>query len=80
MDKTLGQLGCVERLEYILVVDVLEEDHLDTHLAKESSLTEILGTYHLVQGILQIALLCKLVVLSQQRICVLSKQFGRFGR
>ena len=36
-------------------------------------------TYHLVQGVLKIALLCELVVLSQQRICVLGEQFGRFG-
>ena len=36
-------------------------------------------TYHLVQSVLKIALLCELVVLSRQRICVLGEQFGRFG-
>ena len=36
-------------------------------------------TYHLVQSVLKIALFCKLIFFSQQRICVLGEQFGRFG-
>jgi len=36
-------------------------------------------TYHLVQSVLKIALLCEFVVLSQQGIGVLGEQFGRFG-
>ena len=28
MDKSLGKLGAIESLEHILILDVLEDDHL----------------------------------------------------
>lgn len=80
MNESLRQLGGVEGLEHVLVLDVLEQHHLEMHPFQSSnSRKDGKSTYQAIESTLQVDLLGHLVVLPQQKISMLGKQLRRLS-